>query len=57
MTSELFYFISSQNIKKTKKKKTNKTNDVKESLITLLPIPLEKSSQNKFNNIKQYHNQ
>jgi hypothetical protein len=57
VTSELFYFISSQNIKKTKKKKTNKTNDVKESLITLLPIPLEKSSQNKFNNIKQYHNQ
>jgi len=57
VTSELFYFISSQNIKKIKKKKTNKTNDVKESLITLLPIPLKKSLQNKFNNIKQDHNQ
>ena len=51
----LFYLFTKY--KENKEKKTNKTNDVKESLITLLPIPLEKSSQNKFNNIKQYHNQ
>jgi len=53
----IFYLFTKYKEEKEKKKQRNKTNDVEESLITLLPIPLEKSSQNKFNNIKQYHNQ